>query len=424
MSFFRANSGEDRDFATLGASYRRSGYFAPAVLLLLSTIVAGCVGSTHSSLNLSSNTQPTAEAPVLALQDGFSSTTENTDLSSTTQPTQQSALNQTTSGGVAIPVRSPQSPAPTQEVAKAEVLTSELAVVEQTNNTSSTSTVIESKLVQSAPKIEGTSEAASADPLAPKPVEVSSIANPEAAPKPAKPKSSNNFFQRLFPSKDKKQETKIKPKRIITQQRESRGDGAVRVASAHQTAKTKKVKKSARRSILLSRTRAARANSNGVLPGVKSKDALFGITNSNSSGASENTRLAAVGSFGRLSPNGLRVQHSKVQVQCLKPRVLQLLKLIERRYGSKPIITSGYRSPKGNRRAGGASKSQHIYCKAVDIQIEGVSKWELAKYVRSIPGRGGVGTYCRTKSVHIDIGSKRDWHHPCRRSKTRKRKKA
>ena len=161
------------------------------------------------------------------------------------------------------------------------------------------------------------------------------------------------------------------------------------------------------------------------LPGVKSNSEIFGIENENNSlGVNDNsaTQLASAAGIGLLSPNGLRVQHDKVKVACLKPGVLQILKIVERHYGKKPIITSGYRSPKRNRRAGGARNSQHIFCKAVDIQVEGVSKWDLAKYLRTIPGRGGVGTYCRTKSVHIDIGSKRDWHHSCRRSSKRKKR--
>ena len=52
-----------------------------------------------------------------------------------------------------------------------------------------------------------------------------------------------------------------------------------------------------------------------------------------------------------------------------------------------------------------------------DIQIKGVSKWELATYLRSLPERGGVGTYCHTASVHIDIGPQRDWNWRCRRKK-------
>ena len=34
-------------------------------------------------------------------------------------------------------------------------------------------------------------------------------------------------------------------------------------------------------------------------------------------------------------------------------------------------------------------------------------------------GRGGVGTYCHTNSVHIDIGKKRDWNWRCRRKRRR-----
>ncbi|MDH6229534.1 uncharacterized protein YcbK (DUF882 family) [Mesorhizobium soli] len=57
-----------------------------------------------------------------------------------------------------------------------------------------------------------------------------------------------------------------------------------------------------------------------------------------------------------------------------------------------------------------------MYCAAVDIQIEGVSKWEPANYVRSMPGRGGVsGIYCHTDSVHVDVGSERHWNWRCRR---------
>ena len=81
------------------------------------------------------------------------------------------------------------------------------------------------------------------------------------------------------------------------------------------------------------------------------------------------------------------------------------------------VVTSGYRSPSHNRRVNGAKRSMHMYCAAVDVQIPGVGKWELAKFVRSMPGRGGVGTYCHTNSVHIDVGPERDWNWRCRRKK-------
>lgn len=166
-----------------------------------------------------------------------------------------------------------------------------------------------------------------------------------------------------------------------------------------------------------------------TLPGVQRKNAIFGINGADTATepgvtGQQNIQVASVGGIGRLiSPSGLILQTDKVEVGCLKPELLTILKRVERRYGKKVMVTSGYRSPKRNRRAGGVSNSTHIYCKAADIQVEGVSKWDLAKYLRTIEGRGGVGTYCRTNSVHIDVGSQRDWHHPCRRSGSRSKKK-
>jgi uncharacterized protein YcbK (DUF882 family) len=128
--------------------------------------------------------------------------------------------------------------------------------------------------------------------------------------------------------------------------------------------------------------------------------------------------LASAAGLARLAPNGLLKQTDRVDVACLKPSLVRVLKTVERHYGKKMIITSGYRSPAHNRRARGAKNSLHMYCAAVDVQIPGVSKWELAKFARSMPGRGGVGTYCHTESVHIDVGPERDWNWRCRRRKS------
>ncbi len=125
--------------------------------------------------------------------------------------------------------------------------------------------------------------------------------------------------------------------------------------------------------------------------------------------------LASAGGLARLAPNGLKVQRESVDVACLKPQLVQVLKAVERHYGRSVVVTSGYRSPSYNRKVSGAKKSLHMYCAAADVQVAGVSKWELAKFFRSMPGRGGVGTYCHTNSVHIDVGPERDWNWRCRR---------
>ena len=128
-------------------------------------------------------------------------------------------------------------------------------------------------------------------------------------------------------------------------------------------------------------------------------------------------QLASAAGLARLAPHGLHIQNSNVDVSCLKPELVRVLKKVERHYGRPVVVTSGYRDPNRNKKARGVENSLHIYCAAADIQIEGVTKSELASYLRSMPGRGGVGTYCYTDSVHIDIGPERDWNWRCRRRK-------
>lgn len=160
---------------------------------------------------------------------------------------------------------------------------------------------------------------------------------------------------------------------------------------------------------------SASAGGQDGLPGV-SLAALFGLSNNGAKG-SRVIEVASAAGLARLAPNGLHTQTDKVEVACLKPQLVRMLKSVERHYGRPVVVTSGFRSPRHNRRIGGASGSRHTSCEAADIQIDGVSKWQLAKYLRSMPGRGGVGTYCHTESVHIDIGNTRDWNWRCRRRK-------
>jgi uncharacterized protein YcbK (DUF882 family) len=129
-------------------------------------------------------------------------------------------------------------------------------------------------------------------------------------------------------------------------------------------------------------------------------------------------QYASAAGLARLAPNGLLKQRENVDVACLKPSLVRMLKQIEQRFGKRLVVTSGYRSPEYNKRVRGARRSMHMYCAAADIQLEGISKWDLATYVRSMPGRGGVGTYCHTNSVHVDVGPERDWNWKCRRRKS------
>ncbi len=164
-----------------------------------------------------------------------------------------------------------------------------------------------------------------------------------------------------------------------------------------------------------------------ALPGVN-KDRLFEIQRTD--GRSDNSdididegaepvQVASLSGLARLAPNGLHTQHDDVDVGCLKPALVRVLHQVEQKFGRPVVVTSGFRSKERNQRARGAKRSLHMFCAAADIQVDDVSKWTLADYLRSMPGRGGVGTYCHTSSVHIDVGPERDWNWRCKRRRRR-----
>lgn len=170
---------------------------------------------------------------------------------------------------------------------------------------------------------------------------------------------------------------------------------------------------------------ASLAGGDDALPGVRKGGNLFEITSkSNIDDDSDvdvyedvggSYQVASAAGLGRMSIQGLVKQRDDVEIGCFKPALMHVLGKIEQHYGKGILITSGYRSPSHNHRVNGARKSLHMYCAAADIKVAGVSKWDLARYVRSMPGRGGVGTYCHTDAIHVDVGPERDWNWRCHR---------
>ncbi|WP_284177886.1 D-Ala-D-Ala carboxypeptidase family metallohydrolase [Rhabdaerophilum sp. SD176] len=101
-------------------------------------------------------------------------------------------------------------------------------------------------------------------------------------------------------------------------------------------------------------------------------------------------------------PTLVEKQTDAVDISCLQPDLLRLVKQAGDHFGATPVITSGQRSR-------GRRNSYHRRCMAADFFVPGVERARLARYLRSLPGAGGVGTYCHTKSVHIDTGEPRNW---------------
>ncbi len=91
---------------------------------------------------------------------------------------------------------------------------------------------------------------------------------------------------------------------------------------------------------------------------------------------------------------------------CLPGVLREVVAEVAARFG--PVsIESTHRSVAHNRRAGGASHSMHLSCRAVDFRIHGRSRGVMA-YLHSRDEVGGLKIY-RNGIIHIDDGSRRSW---------------
>ena len=84
--------------------------------------------------------------------------------------------------------------------------------------------------------------------------------------------------------------------------------------------------------------------------------------------------------------------------------LVNVLQKIRAHFGKSVTITSAYRTPTKNKAVGGETYSQHLYGKAADIKVKGVTPQKVAAYAEKLlPGKGGIGTY--STFTHIDVRS-------------------
>jgi uncharacterized protein YcbK (DUF882 family) len=84
--------------------------------------------------------------------------------------------------------------------------------------------------------------------------------------------------------------------------------------------------------------------------------------------------------------------------------LVAVLQKIRTRFGKSVTITSAYRTPTKNKACGGSPYSQHLYGKAADVKISGISPKKVAAYAETVlKNKGGIGTY--STFVHVDVRS-------------------
>ena len=90
--------------------------------------------------------------------------------------------------------------------------------------------------------------------------------------------------------------------------------------------------------------------------------------------------------------------------------LVSILQKIRNHFGKSVTITSAYRTPTKNKACGGQTYSQHLYGKAADIKVTGVTPKKVAAYAETLlKNKGGIGTY--KTFTHIDVrATKSRWN--------------
>ena len=85
----------------------------------------------------------------------------------------------------------------------------------------------------------------------------------------------------------------------------------------------------------------------------------------------------------------------------ISDKLVSVLQQIRSHFNAPVTISSAYRTPAYNKKVGGAAYSQHLYGKAADFVVKGVSPKDVARYAETLlPNTGGIGIY--SSFIHVD----------------------
>ena len=82
--------------------------------------------------------------------------------------------------------------------------------------------------------------------------------------------------------------------------------------------------------------------------------------------------------------------------------LVDVLQKVRDHFGKAVTITSAFRTASHNKKVGGATYSQHLYGKAADIKVSGVTPSVVADFAETLmPSTGGIGRY--STFTHVDV---------------------
>ena len=82
--------------------------------------------------------------------------------------------------------------------------------------------------------------------------------------------------------------------------------------------------------------------------------------------------------------------------------LVNVLQKVRDHFGKAVTITSAFRTASHNKKVGGATYSQHLYGKAADIKVSGVTPSVVADFAETLmPSTGGIGRY--STFTHVDV---------------------
>lgn len=93
--------------------------------------------------------------------------------------------------------------------------------------------------------------------------------------------------------------------------------------------------------------------------------------------------------------------------RCLPAELMNVIYDIAEKFGEVQILST-FRDPQRNRRVGGAPRSFHLRCQAIDFRVMGQQHDGLLQYLENREDVGGLKRY-PLGFYHIDTGPRRTW---------------